>query len=296
MISNGWSRILGCPECLGPLSQIKSSHLDCENCHLTFPVLEGCPQLISPSKVKVFEKFSRDYTKRRIKQGWNPMSSEEIKSLPWISPKGYPPIYWEIRKQSFTALLKFLKNHLRPSPNRVVMDAGAGVGWLSLKLYEQGFRTLAMDVSRDLDFGLGRIELWKDFDPNYFKTITGDINRFPLQKNSVSCILFNASLHYSNDLEHTLNTASQFLTPGGYLIILDSPISRSPGLSEFPGDRRIGKRVLLNALHKSGLEESFQTIQRSHRWIGHQILRLLKGQKLFSFPMIICKKLGTLEK
>jgi SAM-dependent methyltransferase len=79
-------------------------------------------------------------------------------------------------------------------------DLGAGVGWLSYRLAQIGYQVLAVDISRDADCGLGVAERYYLSQAN-FQLILGNLEYPPLQAGHLSLIVFNASLHYTSDLE-----------------------------------------------------------------------------------------------
>src|SRR4029077_4256219 len=62
--------------------------------------------------------------------------------------------------------------------------------------------------------------------PNLFRCVTASFEDLPFAPDSFDVTLFNASLHYAQDLERALAEASCVTRPGGILAILDSPFYR----------------------------------------------------------------------
>jgi SAM-dependent methyltransferase len=167
-----------------------------------------------------------------------------------------------------------------------VADLGAGIGWLSYRLTQVGYQVLAVDVSRDVDWGLRAAE--KYYLPHVRIVLAqGDLEHPPLQANRLALILLNASLHYASDLEGALCRIAHALQPGGRLVVLDTPIARRPRQGTGPGDRHLGRQELCQALLAAGLSPRWIVIRRGARWWLHQAKAVLKRDLRFSFPMIL---------
>jgi SAM-dependent methyltransferase len=171
-----------------------------------------------------------------------------------------------------------------------VADLGAGTGWLSYRLAQIGYPVLAVDASRDADWGLGAAE--RHYLPRVpFALAQGSLEHPPLRGNRLALIILNASLHYALDLEGALSRIASALEPGGRLVVLDSPIARRPRPGTGLGDRHLGRQELHEALLGAGLPPRWQPIRRGARWWLHQAKAWLKRDALFSFPMIIADRL-----
>jgi SAM-dependent methyltransferase len=206
--------------------------------------------------------------------------------LPFGSPPGYPPLYWEIRRQSYTALARLLKRQGPPPSVGPVADLGAGFGWLAYRLAKAGYRTLAVDVSLDDAFGLGAARPYVKASRGRLLLLQGDLAHPPLRSGRWSIILFGASLHHADDLEGSLQRAARALLPGGCLFILDAPIAHQPVPGTGRGDRHLGREELEQALLRADLQPYWCSVPRGPRWWLHQLKSLLKQQPLFSFPIV----------
>jgi SAM-dependent methyltransferase len=167
-----------------------------------------------------------------------------------------------------------------PSPAAgPVADLGAGIGWVSFRLAQLRYRVVAIEASIDRDFGLGAAERY--FLPEVtFVLSQGNLEHPPLQVGAMGLIIFNASLHYADDLEATLRRASLALRPGGRLIVLDTPIVRRPRSGTGQGDRHLGRHELDAALLAAGLSTRWVPIRRGLSWWWHRIKALLKRDPL----------------
>ena len=102
----------------------------------------------------------------------------------------------------------------------VVIDVGAGVGWLSNRLHELGHFPHAVDLTIDDDDGLGAARHYGPPWPRY----QAEMDALPFADAQADVVVYNASLHYSTDYVRTLGEARRVLRPGGVVVIMDSPI------------------------------------------------------------------------
>jgi SAM-dependent methyltransferase len=209
--------------------------------------------------------------------------------LPFRKPAGTPALYWEVRRQSFCALMDVLTREGPAPAHGPAADLGAGTGWLSYRLAQIGYQVLAVDASRDADWGLGAAE--QHYLPRvHFQPVLGDLQYPPLLAATLGLIVFNASLHYASDLEGALLRAARALKPMGRIIILDTPIARRPRPGTGRGDRHLGRQELREALRAADLSCRWITIRRGLRWRRHQVKAILKRDARFSFPMIVADR------
>jgi ubiquinone/menaquinone biosynthesis C-methylase UbiE len=103
-----------------------------------------------------------------------------------------------------------------------ILDLGAGNGWLSNRLSAQGDRVLAVDLLVNEQDGLGA---WKYYE-NSFTPIQAEFNHLPVMDRFADAVIFNASFHYSENYSETLKEALRVTSPGGLVVIMDSPVYR----------------------------------------------------------------------
>ncbi len=102
----------------------------------------------------------------------------------------------------------------------MIVDLGAGVGWLSRRLTELGHHPCSIDISVDDADGLGAA---RHYEPAW-PLIQAEFDHLPFSDATADVVLYNASLHYSTDYRVTLREALRVLRPGGAVVVLDSPI------------------------------------------------------------------------
>ncbi len=271
----------------------------CPTCDHRFPVQSGVPSLVRREDAAALGDFSRRYREARLREGWRPLTSEQALALPYGSLPGYPPLYWEVRRQSYETFMDLLSHQGPPPEAGPVAELGTGIGWLAHRLAEASYRVLAVEASLERDFGLGAATVYLTSPLPPFLPVQGDLEHPPLQRGRLSLAAFNASLHYARDLEGTLRRTAEALQGGGWLVILDTPITRHPGPDSGLDDghpspersrRSLGRRELEEALAAAGLCPRWVPIRRGSRWWVYQAKTWLKRKARFSFPMIIAER------
>ncbi|MBN1810292.1 MAG: methyltransferase domain-containing protein [Anaerolineae bacterium] len=284
-----WLDVLGCPCCHSLLRQ-EAEGLVCTDGDHWYPIVDGIPSLVQPEDRARFAQFSLRYREARLREGWQPLTVDQALSLPFGSPPGYPLLYWEVRHQSYRALMRLLAREGPPPQAGPAADLGAGTGWLAYRLAQAGYRVLAVEASLDQDFGLGATEGYRAGMPEWLLPVQGDLEHPPLAYGKTSLIILNASLHYAADLGSTLRQMAAALHPQGRLVILDTPVARRPHPGTGKGDRHLGREELQQALLDAGLSPYWVRIPRTRRWWIRQLKAWAKGEALFTFPMIwACK-------
>ena len=244
------------------------------------------PVLLRQEDAVRLREFARQYREDRLREGWQPLTREQAMGLPYSKPAGTPAIYWEVRRQSFCALMGVLAREGPAPAHGPAADLGAGTGWLSYRLAQIGYQVLAVDASRDADWGLGAAE--QHYLPQvHFQPVLGDLQHPPLLAGNLGLIVFNASLHYASDLEATLLRAARALKPLGRMIILDTPIARRPRPGTGRGDRHLGRQELKQALLAAGLSPRWISVRRGARWWSRQVIASLRRDAIFSFPIVV---------
>ncbi|MEE8390849.1 MAG: methyltransferase domain-containing protein [Anaerolineae bacterium] len=282
-----WLDVLGCPDCQGALRLIDDKALHCPACGHRFLLRGGVPSLVRRKDVMMLAEFSRRYREARLREGWRPLTPQQALALPYGSPPRYPALYWEVRRQSYEALMRLLSREGPPPEAGPVADLGAGTSWLAHRLARSGYRVLALEASLDGDFGLGAAEVYRASAPTRFLPIQGDLEHPPLQRERLGLAIFNASLHYAQDLEGTLHRTARALRPGGCLVVLDTPIAGCPRPGSDLGDRHLGRRELQKALVAAGLRPRWIPVRRGVRWWVYQAKLRLKRGAPFLFPMVV---------
>jgi uncharacterized protein YbaR (Trm112 family)/ubiquinone/menaquinone biosynthesis C-methylase UbiE len=222
--------VLACPLCLGPLSSEVADHdeiingtLTCPHDGIVYPIEDGIPKLVTQDRVDKLETFASSYAAAWAKDGWGSPDPRYLLDLPFNDSTRRRPMEWRLKARSLSAVLLFLDG----IKSKLIIDLGAGVGWLSYHLALQGGTVFAMDVLLDKLLGLGAASRYIETGV-FFERVWGDLERPPFLDESADIVICNASLHYARDLGATLSEISRILAPGGTFIVMNSPVHRDP--------------------------------------------------------------------
>ncbi len=211
-----------CPKCGGLLDDENPTTKKCQKDGLTFHQVDGIWRMLLPEREEYFSHFIRDYETVRRAEGRGSHDKTYYNNLPYRDLSGRMSSDWRIRAKSFDAFLKRVivpmeRNITRPLQ---ILDLGAGNGWLSNRLASRGHQVAAVDLMvNDFD-GLGCYRFYDSI----FLPVQAEFDHLPVFEDSTDVILFNASLHYSVNIEQTLGEALRVLNQSGLLAIIDSPV------------------------------------------------------------------------
>ncbi len=101
----------------------------------------------------------------------------------------------------------------------VVVDLGAGEGTLSQLLAQNSDHVIAVDHSEKMvEYGSA---LAKEHKLENLEYRLGDIEKPPIDDESVDLVIFSQALHHAANPSKALQSAQKLLKPGGRLLILD---------------------------------------------------------------------------
>jgi SAM-dependent methyltransferase len=167
-------------------------------------------------------QFRADYASHRAAEG-RAYTGESLRSLPYLQSGPFVN-QWAVRARTFDA---FVRRVLAPmAGHRDILDLGAGNAWLCHRLAKMGHRCVALDVRDDRVDGLGVAHEFLSAEPGLFRCVTAAFEDIPLSDESFDIAVFNASLHYAQDLNRALKEACRVTRRGGVVAILDSPFYR----------------------------------------------------------------------
>jgi SAM-dependent methyltransferase len=214
-----------CPYCGAPLE----ARLTCTNCGRAYAKRDGIYRFLLPERQQALAEFLKQYREVRERDGYRSPAVDYYRALP-EAPDGDPQAtVWRLRAASYRALLQQagLSEARSGEPWRV-LDLGAGNGWLSNRLSTLGHACTALDWLDDEADGLGAARHYA----TSFTRLQADFDYLPLEAGQFDLVIFNASLHYSDNIPASLGQAASMLRTGGQLAILDSPTFSSASSGE----------------------------------------------------------------
>jgi len=170
---------------------------------------------------EITAQFRSDYAQHRAAEGRG-YSGKALRALPYLRSGAFAR-QWEVRARSFDAFVKHVLVPMTGDRPLDVLDLGAGNGWLCHRIARMGHKAVAVDIRDDDVDGLGAAAEFLVDAPNLFECITASFDALPFASHRCDIALFNASLHYAQDLRQVLAEAVRVTRPGGMLVILDSP-------------------------------------------------------------------------
>ncbi|HSR68309.1 MAG TPA: class I SAM-dependent methyltransferase [Acidobacteriota bacterium] len=213
---------LACPQCRRPLGSTDTAQgqLQCSDCASRLHRDQGIWQALAAGREDHYRSFLRDYTRIRKAEGRGSDSPDYYLGLPECPPDHPMAWQWKIRRATYRTLRRRVLPRLQPGSR--ILDLGAGVGWLSHRLAQQGLRPCAVDLSDDPEDGLGAARHYRPDWPR----VRAEFDRLPFPESCADVALFNASLHYSTDYRRTLSESLRVVRGGGRLIVLETPVYR----------------------------------------------------------------------
>jgi len=212
---------LACPRCHAQLASPSPEAFVCPADNLRFVRVDGIWRFLLPERQAYYAQFIAEYETVRRSEGRSSSDENYYRSLPHRDLSGRMSADWRIRAASFDSFLKNILLPLEEETRRslTVLDLGAGNGWLSNRLAQRGHTVGSVDLTLNDFDGLG---CYRYFDST-FTPIQAEFDTLPFLNDAVDLLIFNASLHYSEDYAKTLSESLRVLAPNGTLVILDSP-------------------------------------------------------------------------
>lgn len=223
---------LQCPACrtdldaaLFPGSAHFAQRGRCRRCSLELRQERGIWNALPPGRQAYYERFVREYEIVRASEGRGSESASFYFALPHKDLTGHNPWQWKIRCRSFRYIEREILPDLENRWNRplVVLDLGAGNGWLSYRLALRGHFPVAVDLQTNQFDGLAAASHYAKKLPSLFPRFRAELDRLPFADKQCDCVIFNASFHYSEDYSRTVGEAMRCLRSGGAIVIADSP-------------------------------------------------------------------------
>jgi SAM-dependent methyltransferase len=212
-----------CPECRNPLP----NRPPCV-CGFVLRESDGIIDLLSGKQAAAAAPFIEAYERVRAAEQWG----DDDLDLPFHA-KRHREI-WSIRASTFRHVEQIVTRRERG----VALDIGAGNCWMSRYLDRWGFDTIALDINTGKADGLRAGQKFIDEGAKFLRVRAG-MESLPFISESITLLIANASFHYATDFRATLSEFERVLTPGGAIVIVDTPVYDDAS----DGERMIAERV-----------------------------------------------------
>jgi SAM-dependent methyltransferase len=208
-----------CPICQSSLVARSADDLCCPADGQTYQCIDGIWPMLPPDRAVYYARFMRDYEAIRQSEGRGGADSAAYRALPY-SVTGRWAANWAIRALSYETLIERVIMPSEAGAPLSIIDVGAGSGWLSNRLAARGHQLAAVDLQLNAFDGLGAFTHYE----HSFLPVQAEFDHLPFETESIDLVIFNASLHYSEDYAVTLSEALRVLHPDGQTVILDTPV------------------------------------------------------------------------
>lgn len=304
-----YSLPLICPGCHSRLDTVGLDSLVCRKERRSFPAQYGIWCFLPPERSAYYAQFLYEYNLVRLAEGRGDLNPEYYQGLPYVSPADRHKADWDLRARSYqTFLQQIVEPREAADPAELkILDLGAGNGWLSNRLARRGHLLAAVDLRTGKLDGLGALAYYNQ----PILAVQAEFDCLPFEDRLFDLVVFNASLHYSQDYHATVAEAMRVLANNGWLAIVDSPYYHDPasgkamvrereerfvGLYGFPSNAIPAENYLTWARMETldpGLDISWQFYWPNFGvkwWLRRSKERLLGRREPANFPVILGKR------
>jgi SAM-dependent methyltransferase len=260
---------------------------------------DGVINLMTDEEIGAIQPFIQAYDQVRHDEKWG----EDDLDLPF-NPSRHQDI-WTIRQRTFR---KF-ESIVAGVPRGIALDVGAGNCWMTRYLDRWGFGAIAADFNDSPADGLRAGQKFLNAGARFLRIRAG-MERLPFLSDRITLVAANASFHYAGDFRAALSEFERVLTPGGMIVIIDTPFYKDAA----DGERMIAERVIqfrtkygiaetlasrARYLTINGLDDTARSMNLAWRiypvWPGfkrkyEEIRGNLSGRRVAQFPVVVIEK------
>src|SRR5438093_971355 len=236
-----------CPYCRRPLAVRPPC-----SCGFVLREDDGIIDLMTEEESAEVQSFVEAYEKVRSDERWG---ADDL-DLPF-HPLRHRDI-WNVRQRTFRAFERLARN-VKPG---LALDIGAGNCWMTRYLDRWGFDAIAVDINTSRVDGLRAGQKFIDEGARFLRVRSG-IEPLPFVPERIRLLASNASFHYANDFRAALSEFERVLTPGGMIVIIDTPFYEQAA----DGERMIAERVA-HFREKYGIPEALASRARYLTFTG----------------------------
>jgi len=200
--------LIVCPICKDSV-RFSEEEISCGRCGRSYPIIAGIPRLLSDNISNTTRQtFDRKW--ELYYDGPHPLWIQSIGGKHYEISYEYP-----VSEERYLTWKEFLCQMLKVDPNyfrdRIVLDAGCGVGWLSYTMVRLGATVAAADLadsSVTLTYKILR-------DLHNFKVIQTDLTKIPFRTGSIDTVVSLGVMHHTANTKETFLKLSDTVRPEG---------------------------------------------------------------------------------
>lgn len=250
---------------------------------------------MTDAELAEWQSFIEAYEQVRRDEQWG---GDDL-DLPF-KPKRHHHI-WGIRQRTFRVVQAIAEG----SPKGFALDVGAGNCWMTRHLDSWGFDAIAVDINTSENDGLRAGQKYIDTGSRFLR-VRSPMQSLPFASSTIRLLVTSASFHYVDDFRAALHEFTRVLTPGGRIVIADTPVYER----ESDGQRMVAERVkefqrkysmpealasrakfITLAQLKPAADSLRLDLRQNHVWPGlRRRLEVVRGrfagQRLAEFPVL----------
>jgi SAM-dependent methyltransferase len=119
-----------------------------------------------------------------------------------------------------------------------VLELGASTCWATQQWVEYGCEAVALDVTKNLYYGIKSGQLWMDDRDSYFERMLCDMQKMPFEDSSFDIVFACAAMHHSSDIKTAFREIGRILKQGGRFACIAEPLTNIIGETQM-GEREI---------------------------------------------------------
>ncbi|HEV3448437.1 MAG TPA: class I SAM-dependent methyltransferase [Gemmataceae bacterium] len=203
------SEVLSCPVC-GQASLILSADaIVCGKCGAGYSAENGILYLIFPGSKESLDLQQKAWQAREKACGRYEIALEEALRLP--------------NEAGVRTQLEWLRSGLQRRGQCRVLEIGAGRGWASRLLAEDGHEVVVSDILDDEHIGLGCAVRQRSQTGLSFACVLTGAEKLPFRSASFDCVFSFSALRHIADLQNVLHEVSRVLRPDGVFLAFAEP-------------------------------------------------------------------------
>lgn len=201
--------LLLCPQCRAAGLENHGRWLECGVCKARHRLQNGIAYMTDPEQMPAIEAQQKTWSIVEQLRGRYDLPLEAVLACP--------------EEPDIRAQVEWLRTQLRDRGRCRILELGAGRGWASRLLAEDGHQVVATDLLDDPQIGLGCAVRQRIHSGLDFGCVQTGAESLPFCAEAFDCVFCIATLRHVVDLERVLQEAARVLRPGGVFLALHEP-------------------------------------------------------------------------